>query len=1846
MADPDTSPTTGTDEAGPWTQFQAPAQGAGRGPWEDFHNPVPPNYSEPLVDATPETVDMLERSPIGKVISAFGMGAKDGFGTGNLGLSEESQASLTKAGIMPDLHDGQTSIGRALWQGVMLPAASATDLAIRTGKAALEGTVAGATELAETIHPGAGQATQNVLQGAMDPALAANIEALPIPPLQAAGMALSAARPALGLLSRGVQAATDLEEARSLHVIGPGGEGAYMGTTDVPPLTVEDEAALSAQTAKDEQAAPNAPTSPDPVTPPAVPAPDIHQVARTIAPDTFAKYDPLVQRQTTFRSWLTDLDEQRRTEVTANAPHNDAIATLDAQITDLNARLPDANQRMAKIYNGRLSDAMDQKADLEDANAAWIADQTSRDTPDMAKVRAALMQNDFAMRDLAPQVSAAYREAQAQMPQEPIPAPQVREAPVAAPEAPAEPPPSAVAQPEAAAEPVPAAVEPEAAPTAPAQPIAQTVAARLTAAGRPAEEAEVGGALLDAYYNARAARLGGIDPQQLFAEEGPGIRAGRQRVRATEMAQRGGRTLDQTARGKITFGNGQRVITLLKDADPSTFIHETGHMWLDDLVRDAADPRAIDQVRGDAQTVRDWIGAKPGEDIKRAQHEKFARGFERYMMEGIAPSQKLAGVFAKFKQWLTTIYQTVAKLRSPINDNIRQVFDRMLAVPGEAEPIIAPERAGSGSFADIHEADAETTPVQHALDMADTVRQERDTEGAANHPPEFNNERLAERRGPEAGGNAEGSPLPDGGGNAPGTEPGAEGARPGDGAVGESRTGPTRARPHEPRYKAEPLGERIYKPVPKAPRRLGAFLRSLGGLMDESTGTAGGDVRAILGDHKAFPGMLNNKDGLGIDVAAHAAWEAGYFPDAGETVPTANDLLDALRDDLAGNARYSFRDQDALASHTAAVAHNDEITQLSSRFEIDPKGMTKQQFWDAVAEKQSAAEFDKTMKSLDDAHDEAFSEAERQYQEWVATRGEAWEPQAEAEPRTQEDMEREHQSEQAALASRPGEGEATGTEPAAGGGEPVQAGGGQRGGGAGSGRRVEPEAGTAGGGEGTERHLTPNELFPDDDQPFIDKAGNIRMDLINSDEDTKNYLRQVAAENNDFLEARRGVVPHQKIIDFAASLGVEPSVAAENIERLRAMSVEDGIPLGARILGGGNLLTQSAEDVRAAMKSGDVDAFIALSQKHLRYQETFSGVTAEWGRAGHAFQIMLKQAKSAQQLSEFLQGAIGKTTQKIEQMMQLGAQLDTPAAVSKFMQDSRKPSFGDMLYEYWVNGLISGPATHMTYTMGNAALAMWKAVPETLVAGAIGGIRRGLGETGETVHMGEAGARLYGMAFQGVRNGIIAAGKAARTGMTTALPGEEEASLLPMQTYAKGAIPGPIGTVVRLPGRGVAMIHSFYRYIGYSSSVAAKAYREAAESEKTGKDFFAAIAEGTRNPSVATMATARAESNTQALMGQTGDFTRRLQQVLDTPLLGTRPLRFISPFVKIGSNITRQVILERTPFGVFDQGIRDNLLGRNGRVAQDEQYARILVGSSLGAASAGLAAEGKITGAGPSDPNEMRVWRLNGYQPYSVKIGDTWYAYHRLGPLGMLIGLAADGQAVAHAMSDDHATNVAHLIISSASKSLLDESWLRGPADLIQAIEDPDRYGARYVRDQLSSFVPFSVGMSQMARAADPYQRQARTLLDQVRSKVPYMSESLLPRRDLWGEPIPNSPAFGGSGISAIYESKANNDPVNKALMDLHISPALPSRKIRGVALSDQQYDDYSRIAGRVAKMRLNAIVAAPGFTGQPAEVRREVITRTVDGAREQARAQIMMTNPGIIREAMDAKRKQVSGTP
>ena len=154
-----------------------------------------------------------------------------------------------------------------------------------------------------------------------------------------------------------------------------------------------------------------------------------------------------------------------------------------------------------------------------------------------------------------------------------------------------------------------------------------------------------------------------------------------------------------TPRG--AFDPTTNTIALLEKADLSTFIHELGHFFFESNINIANSLRARDNAAGggtltdaEKQLLKDVdaLLAQANLDLdtwnimtleqRRGHHEHVARQFEAYLMEGKAPVPELQGLFARARAWLFQLYKKLTTLNVQLTDDVRQVFDRMIA--GEA----------------------------------------------------------------------------------------------------------------------------------------------------------------------------------------------------------------------------------------------------------------------------------------------------------------------------------------------------------------------------------------------------------------------------------------------------------------------------------------------------------------------------------------------------------------------------------------------------------------------------------------------------------------------------------------------------------------------------------------------------------------------------------------------------------------------------------------------------------------------------------------------------------------------------------------------------------------------------------------------------------------------------------------------------------------------------------------------------------------------------------------------------------------------------------------------------------
>lgn len=136
----------------------------------------------------------------------------------------------------------------------------------------------------------------------------------------------------------------------------------------------------------------------------------------------------------------------------------------------------------------------------------------------------------------------------------------------------------------------------------------------------------------------------------------------------------------QNANAAVDFSNENRIVmSLFEGQNKSSILHETAHIFLRDLMNAASDDKIS---REQLEVLKKWFG---GSEITRENEEKFARAFEKYLMEGKAPSAELQPVFARFRRWLVEIYKSLfgidraAGQTVNITPEIRSLFDSLIA---------------------------------------------------------------------------------------------------------------------------------------------------------------------------------------------------------------------------------------------------------------------------------------------------------------------------------------------------------------------------------------------------------------------------------------------------------------------------------------------------------------------------------------------------------------------------------------------------------------------------------------------------------------------------------------------------------------------------------------------------------------------------------------------------------------------------------------------------------------------------------------------------------------------------------------------------------------------------------------------------------------------------------------------------------------------------------------------------------------------------------------------------------------------------------------------------------------
>ncbi len=321
-------------------------------------------------------------------------------------------------------------------------------------------------------------------------------------------------------------------------------------------------------------------------------------------------------------------------------------------------------------------------------------------------------------------------------------------------------------------------------------------------------------------------------------------------------------------------------------------------------------------------------------------------------------------------------------------------------------------------------------------------------------------------------------------------------------------------------------------------------------------------------------------------------------------------------------------------------------------------------------------------------------------------------------------------------------------------------------------------------------------------------------------------LRDLAARNGDFLDARYGTAAYRTQLDIRNTRILLRATTSEMMEAAKGAATGDPAAIADWV----------TKQQRAAM------VFSHLST-----------LSADWAHAGHELNRVMEGWDQTRDLAQQILDTTGMTPEQLQRQARLMMQLPTPETAGKFARDmqlTRGQRIRNAVVSYFINNLISGPLAHGVQRRQRRVRSL-PGRPRNHDAGCCRlGARRRLRRAGERsgVFRRGRGAALRHGSRRARRNRAGDQGAAMGVPLLPDAQGELALAALNMRPQA---IPGRIGYVLETPSRVVASIHSLFYSMAYSQEIARQAWRDTAARGLAGDDFDAEVARLTSSPTPA-----------------------------------------------------------------------------------------------------------------------------------------------------------------------------------------------------------------------------------------------------------------------------------------------------------------------------------------------------------------------------------------------------------
>lgn len=401
---------------------------------------------------------------------------------------------------------------------------------------------------------------------------------------------------------------------------------------------------------------------------------------------------------------------------------------------------------------------------------------------------------------------------------------------------------------------------------------------------------------------------------------------------------------------------------------------------------------------------------------------------------------------------------------------------------------------------------------------------------------------------------------------------------------------------------------------------------------------------------------------------------------------------------------------------------------------------------------------------------------------------------------------------------------------------------------------------------------------------------------------------------------------------------------------------------------------------------------------------------------------------------------------------------------------------------------------------------------------------------------------------------------------------------------------------------------------------------------KSNKFYLDSVAElAQRADQVAQRLTYRQALDPNSLVGHINAWLQRTDS--DIPQL----LRLtVFPFVKTPLNIIDNVLVH-TPFlRRFSQEAK-YVMKHGTQADKDLLNAKLVSGAMLYSFGMGLYASGQLTGAHDKADRDHMI--AAGIPEYSILIGNKFYTYNRVDPLGMYLGLIADiGKASKYLDKGDVEMGAASLI-SALSQHIVNKTYMQGVGELVNLMNDPQRNLSRATSNLASSFLPLSGASTTANYFIAPEMKEMRDWTDRVLNRT--LLKSTLPdRRDVFGyqQPVEPDPVQVLFGIRATPRSES---PAYNEMAKYRLFPKDKPGKIMGVELTPDEHVYYKDIMRELGVTEaLDGFVSSSYYKSLTDRSKADNLKKMLGRYRSVARNLMLQRNPNQIRDRVREYRR------